>query len=66
MSVAQHRVLLALGRRSMTVVGLAQAVDGNARSTQHTLDALYRKSLVTITPAGRWAVTERGRKRLAA
>lgn len=66
MTAAQQRVLTALGRQSLTAVGVAQRIDSTVAVAQHTLDALFRRSLVTITPAGRWAATERGRKKAAA
>lgn len=65
MSSAQERVLLALGRQSMTLVGVASAVDGRVPETQKVLDALYRRSWVTITPMGRYCATDRGRRKVA-
>lgn len=66
MSVSQERVLRALGSRSLSTVAVAQLVDGRVSAVQRTLDALYRRSLVTITPQQRWCATERGRRRVAA
>lgn len=68
MSVPQRDVLAALARRpgSMTAVGIAIAVDRPVRTVQHTLDALFRRSLVLLTPEGRWCLSERGRKKAAA
>lgn len=66
MTASQQRVLAALGRGSHTAVAVAQATDMTVRGAQKTLDALYRRSLVTISPAGRWCATERGRKKVAA
>ena len=66
MSAAQEKVLLSLGRGSHTAVGVAQACDMTIGATHRCLDALFRRSLVTITPQQKWCLTERGRKRVAA
>lgn len=66
MSGRQQQALVALGRQSMTAVAVAQRLDTNVGAAQRILDALYRRSLVTITPMGRYSATERGRKRVAA
>ena len=66
MSVRQLAALRALGTRSMTTVGLASALDTTVPAAQKILDALFRRSLVTITPLERWTATERGRKKVAA
>ena len=65
MSTSQETVLQALCRQPMTVVGLATIVDGRVPSVQRTLDALSRKSLVMITPAGTYALTGRGQKKVS-
>jgi len=66
MTAAQQQALRILGRQSMTAVAVAQRLDTTVAAAQKILDALYRRSLVTITPAGRWCATERGRKKVAA
>lgn len=68
MSAHQQAVLAVLGRRrqSMSLVAIASAVDRPVRTTQRTLDALFRRSLVLVTPEGRWCLSERGRKKVAA
>lgn len=66
MTASQRSVLAALGRQPHTVAAVAQRVDGRVSVVQHTLDALYRRGLVTLTSQGRWAATERGRKKAAA
>lgn len=65
MSQKQLAALHALGRRSMTTAGVASALDTTMSGAQKILDALYRRSLVTITPMGKYAATERGRKKVA-
>ncbi len=60
----QHLVLHALGRRSHTAAQVAAATGMTAATCQRTLDALYRRSWATITPAGRWCATERGRRKI--
>lgn len=64
MSASQDAVLRALGRRSMSTVSIASVVDARVVSVQRTLDALFRKSLVTISPSGKWSATERGRRKV--
>lgn len=68
MSGHQQAVLDVLGRRghAMSVASVAMAVDRPVRTTQRTLDALFRRSLVLLTPEGRWCLSERGRKKVAA
>ena len=68
MSVAQEKVLGALitARQPLTVAAIAARVAGEPRTVQHTLDALYRRSLVTLHYDGRWSVTERGERKVAA
>ena len=66
MSGRQQQTLRVMGRQSMTAVAVAQRLDTNVAGAQKVLDALYRRSLVTITPMGRYSATERGRKRVAA
>lgn len=39
-------------------------VDLPAPTSAKVLDALFRRSLVTVTDSGRWMATERGRKLL--
>jgi Mn-dependent DtxR family transcriptional regulator len=67
-SVAQERVLaaLAVARQPLTVKAVAARVAGDTTHVQHTLDALYRRSLVTVHYDGRWTVTERGERKAAA
>lgn len=66
LSTKQAAALHALGRQSMTLAGVAQNLDTTMPAAAKVLDALYRKSFVTITPMGRYAATERGRKKVAA
>ena len=65
MTASQHAVLRALGDNPATVVTVASRVDGRVSSVYRTLDALTRRSLVTINPDGRYQATERGRKKVA-
>ena len=68
MSVAQEKVLAALvvARQPLTVKAIAARVAGDAAHVQHTLDALYRRSLVTVHYERQWTVTERGERKAAA
>lgn len=67
MTGAQENLLRELCRsESRTLVGLAQHLDSKPSAIQKTLDALYRRSLVTVTDSGRWYVTDRGRKKVTA
>ena len=66
MTASQEAVLRALGRRPMTAAGIATVLDARITAVQRTLDALYRRSLVTITEQGRWMATERGCRKVGA
>lgn len=68
MSGPQEKVLAALvvARQPLTAAAVAARVAGSVVSVTHTLDALYRRSLVTVHVDGRWTVTERGERKAAA
>ena len=66
MTASQRSVLAALGRQPHTVASVAQRVDGRVNVVQDILNTLRLLGLVTLTPQGRWAATERGRKKAAA
>ncbi len=66
MSAAQRDVLTVLGTDDLPVRSLAVRLDKQARTVQHTLDALYRRSLVSVNPDGTWYGTDRGRKKAVA
>lgn len=66
LSQKQTDALRALGRQSRTPVAIAATLDTSIAGAQRVLDALIRRNLVAITPMGRYAATERGRKKVAA
>ena len=65
MTASQQRVLDALAVRPMSARGVAHHTNTPTRYVQHSLDALYRRSLVTLDDRG-WTITDRGRKKKAA
>lgn len=64
MTARQREVLVALGRGACSTTEVAMRVDLPAPTSAKVLDALFRRSLVTVTDSGRWMATERGRKLL--
>jgi hypothetical protein len=67
MSVRQRSVLLALADGAPhTVAHVAAVTDASMAVAQHTLDALYRRSLVAITDTGRYIITTRGQRKVTA
>ena len=67
MSDAQSRILAALvvADRPLTARAVAARVAGDVAHVTHTLNALFRRSLVTVDGRDRWTVTERGERRAA-
>lgn len=65
MSARQLEALRALCGGAMTDVALAQRLDTTMAGVYRILDALLRRGLVCVTPAGRYAATERGRRKAA-
>lgn len=67
LSARQTATLLALAdEQAHTLVEVARRTDTTVRCAAHTLDALYRRSLVSLTPHGRWFLTGRGARQVAA
>lgn len=64
MTDTQREILRALGLRSMTMADLADRTGWHPRTVARSLDAMFRRSWVTLTSQGEWCATERGRKRL--
>lgn len=68
MTDAQTGVLATLAEHwSLTAVRCAKLRDASHRATAHTLDALFRRGLATVS-AGRggemWSTTAKGRRRV--
>lgn len=67
MSISQERVLAALvvAGKPLTARNVAARVAGDVSHVTRTLDALYRRSLVTLDGRDRWSATERGERKAA-
>lgn len=68
MSISQEKVLAALitAGKPLTARHVAARVAGDVNHVTHTLDALFRRSLVTLDKHGRWSASERGERKAAA
>lgn len=68
MTAAQAETLGMLARQdtAQPTWVVAACVGRDAGSVGHTLNALFRRSLVTVDGAGRWLVTDRGRRKAGA
>lgn len=66
MTAAQQRVLATIGDHVLTTATIAEKAGTERHCAAHTLDALYRRSLVRLTISGHWTLTERGKRKVAA
>lgn len=64
MTDPQKRVLKALDSGAVTVNGIAHRIRRDRRTAAHVLDALFRRSLVTVEEGDRWTLTPRGQAKV--